>query len=229
MTLNIIFDLVILIIIGAGIVMGVARGFIETVAKPVRIIASFGIAFGLCRPAGEIYLQPIFQKPLEEKMSAFLHEKCASITAESAAEDLPGILKLVAKIFKVDIGQTANEAANSVIDSIVNSLAEPIASLGAVICAFFILLIAANIVCFILLKIIDAILNFGPLEVLNKIIGCVFGAVFAFLLAWTLTAGFDYVSTLDTFSDVAMIQEFTGGPIYRLVRSINPIDLLFQI
>lgn len=229
MTLNIIFDLVILIIIGAGIVLGIARGFIDTVAKPIRIIASLGIAFGLCRPAGEIYLQPIFQKPLEEKMSAFLHEKCASITAESAADELPGILKLVAKIFNVDIGQTANEAANSVIESIVNSLAEPIANLGAVVCAFFILLIVANILCFILLKIIDAILNFGPLEVVNKIIGCVFGALFAFLLAWTLTAGFDYVTTLEAFSDSELIQEFTGGPIYRLVRSINPIDLLFQI
>ncbi len=228
MAINLIVDAIIVLILIIGIILGVKRGFVATVAKPVRILASIGVAFGLCKPLSAQYVQPWIQEPLTEKWTAFLKEKCGEITAESASTELPGIMKLIAKLFNVDVNDVAEQATTTIVEAISNALAEPLASLAGIVLSFVGLFLATNIVCWILFKIIDLIFNVGPLEVINKIFGLIFGAVFSFIVVWALTVGFDYVITLGFLSDVEMIQGFTGGPVYKLVQQLNPIDLLFK-
>lgn len=228
MAINLIVDAVIVLILLIGIIIGVKRGFVATVAKPVRIVASAGVAFCLCKPAGTQYIQPYIQKPLVSWMTELIEEKCGELTSGAASSDIPTVLKLVAKMFKIDVNTVAEQATASIVEAIVNALADPLANLAATIVAFVILFLATSIVCWLLFKIIDLVLNCGPLEIVNKVFGLIFGAIFAFVVVWALTVGFDFLLTLEVVSNIEALQGFTGGPVYQLVKQLNPIDLLFK-
>ena len=229
MGINLIVDGIIILILIIGIILGVKRGFVATVAKPVRIVASIGVSFMLCKPLSVKFVQPWIQKPLTEKWTAFLQEKCGEITAETASTELPGIMKLIAKLFGVDVNAAAEQATTTIVEAIANALAEPLANLAGVVLSFVALFLVTSIVCWLLFKIIDLIFNIGPLEIVNRIFGLVFGAAFSVIVVWALATGFDYVLTLGFLSNVEFLQGFTGGPVYQLVKQLNPIDLLFKL
>ena len=145
MAINIIVDAVLVLIVIIGIIIGMKRGFVATVEKPIRIIASIGVAFGLCQPTSEQYIKPWIKKPLVEKMTVFIEEKCSELTAESASSELPGILKLIAKIFNVDVNTVAEQATTSIVNAVGEALAEPVVSLAGVVVSFVLLFLATHI------------------------------------------------------------------------------------
>ena len=228
MAVNFIVDAIIVLILLIGVILGIKRGFVEIVAKPFRIVASLGVAIGLSKPFGEQYIQPHIQNHLVNRMTDLIEKKCGEIVAGSASSDIPTILKIVAWAFGVDVDTVAQGATDSIVKAVVDALAQPLANFGARVAAFLVLLIVTSIVCWLLFKIIGLVLRSGPLEVVNKGLGLIFGALFSFLLVWSLAYGLAYVLTIDVVSSTEVFKDFTGGPIYLLVNKINPIDLLFK-
>ena len=121
MNINLIVDLIIILIVIIGIVLGVKRGFVGTVAKPFRIIAGLGAAFSLCQPVGEQYIKPYIKTPLVEKMTALVTEKCGELTTDTTLSDLPFVLRMFARMFKVDVETVADEATNSIVNAVVDA------------------------------------------------------------------------------------------------------------
>ena len=229
MDINFIVDAVIVLIVIIGIIIGVKRGFVETVAKPVRIVAGLGVAFSLCQPVGEKYIKPLIKNPLVEKLTSFVEEKCGELTTDTTASDLPFVLRMLARIFNVDVETVAEEATNSIVAAIVDALADPFVNIIGSILAFIALFIVTSIACWLIFKIIGLIFSIGPLGALNKVFGLVFGAIFALIIVWALSVGIDFVMDKGVFAEVEYVNSFTGGPLYNVVKELNPIDLILSL
>lgn len=229
MTANIIFDLIIALLLVAGFIFGVTKGFVKTVAKPVKFFASLAIAFSCASPVGNALIFPAISAPITNKFRSVLVEKCASFTAGVAAEELPTIVKLAAGLCGIDIGElTAGVATESIADTIADALTTPVVTILSGIIAFVILYFVSKILLGIAVSIINAIVDNGFVGVLNRILGCVFGVALAMVVAWALTAVTDFAIHLPALAEVAWVKEFTGGFIYNFFKNVSPIDLILS-
>ena len=50
----------------------------------------------------------------------------------------------------------------------------------------------------------------------------------AFIVCWALASVFELVMNLPVFVGQAWVNEFTGGFVYKFLKSINPIDILLS-
>ena len=223
--MSIVMDIIIAAIVVIGMIYGIRRGFVKTVAKPVRIVAVLAVAFSFCGTVGAQYIQPYIQAPISERMSAFLTEKCADITAANAAEELPTLLKLSAGLFNIDVNTVAGEATGSIISSITDALTSPVASVIASILAFIVLYILASIAFVIVVQVIHLVFSIGPLRIFNKFFGFIFGTLFALIIAWAFVAVFELALGLPFMEGVA---GFERGFLYSFLNELHPIDLLLS-
>ena len=228
MLVNIIIDLIIAAIVIIGAVVGIKRGFVATVAKPVKWFAAIAIAFALCVSFADTVVQPMIEEPITNQISDYVSEKCADINGENANEKLPTLLKLSATIVGLDLSEITAIGTEEYITELVNQISEPATHLVSVIISFFLIYFASKILLAIAIAIINKIFQVGVFGFFNKILGFVFGTAFAFIIAWALTAVFGYVSSLAVFEGVEWLAEFNGGYIYKFFKEISPLDLLLS-
>ncbi|MCQ2414125.1 MAG: CvpA family protein [Clostridia bacterium] len=222
-------DAVLACIVIAGFFIGINRGFIKTVAKPVKFFASLAIAFRFCAPAGAKYIQPYIQSPIQNHLSEYLTEKCTELTAANVGDELPTLLKIAAALFKIDVQGVADAAGTEgLIQALVDNLTTPLISLVSMIAAFVILYFLSKLVFSIIVAIIDRMAQGGVIGAANKILGCIFGVLFAGILAWLLVCVSDFVFSLETLNDKEVILQIEQGHLYQLLRTYNPFDLLLS-
>ena len=182
-------DLVLLVIIAIGIILGIRRGFIASVAKPLRRILAIAIAFGCASSFGAVLIQPHLSTPIITRVTDILYSNCPDITAESAASELPFILRLVANMAGVDVAASA-AGASDVIEALVNVLAQPIVSAASTAISFVILFLLSNLILRLLFYILDKYSRQGVFGVITKAIGCVVNLLLAFSIDWLLVSIF---------------------------------------
>jgi len=225
---SIVVDLIIVSIVLFGAFWGIKRGFILTLAKPVKWIASILIALSLCNPVANSIVQPMIEAPITNQISSYLTEECADITAESASEELPTLLKLAAGIVGVDVNSITGENAADYISQIVDKLAMPAIHLIAIVISYFALYLLAKILLSVGVSLINGILSGGIFGIANKILGFVFSTFLAFVSAWLLVALFGYLINIPALREIGWISSFKGGYVYRFFKEISPIELLLS-
>lgn len=228
MAINWIIDIAFVIIMIIGIVIGIKKGFISTVAKPVKFALAVYLAFTFCANLATAVIQPLIAEPVTNQLSSYLTEKFASVTAETV-DTLPTLVKLAAGLCGVDIEAVANETGEgSVIAAIVGEITAPFAQIVCTAVAFILIFFAAKLVLSVVFAIINKIVDNGFIGVANRIVGCVFTTALAFLVCWGIASIFELVIHLPVFEGQAWVNEFTGGFIYKFLKSISPIDLLLS-
>ena len=226
MVLNIILDIILLAVIAGGVALGIKMGFVKVVTKPLRSVLTLAIAFTSATPIGNTLIAPLISKPIINKISSFLYENYAHITAENT-DELPTFIKIVAGLMNIDLSEFG-ENANDIIESIVESLAMPIVNIISALIAFVILLILLKIVLKIVFSLIDAVFQKGVLGVLNKALGSVVCACLAIFAAWALVLIFEYIMHLSSAAEAPIFSKFTGGFIYAFFKQYNPVELLLS-
>jgi len=221
-------DAVLALILVLGIGLGWRRGFIRTVAKPVKLVGALVISFKLCTPLAGKWLEPILRAPIAERLTAFLTERCADLTAQNATEELPTLLKLAAGLFNIDISEVAEGAGARIIEAIVNALAAPVAHVIAIVFCFVILYFVSQLVLTVALLLLNMIFHVGVLGVANRLVGVLFGALFALLLAWGAVALSELVFGLPSMADSALVDGVRDGFLYRFFDRNGPLDLLLS-
>lgn len=221
-------DALLALILLLGIGLGWRRGFIRTVAKPVKLVSALILSFNLCTPVAERWLQPMLEAPIKERMSAYLTEKCAHLTAANAAEELPTLLKLAAGLFDIDITEVAEGAGAALIDRLVTSLATPVAHVIAIVFAFVGVYIVSQLLLTVALWLLNAIFRVGVLGVANRIVGLLFGALFAMLIAWGAVALCEFALGLGASGAPSAIEQVRGGVLYGFFDKYSPLDLLLS-
>ena len=228
MLASVIFDIVLAGILVLGFFIGIRCGFIKIIAKPVRSVASLSIAIGCSSSYSAKFIEPQIYNTVAAKLSDYLYTHCQNITPENMSDELPTILKISAAIFNIDINSFTPDSFDALVDSIVGALAAPVVRIISVIIAFVFLYLISKLAFTVLFAIINAVFDSGVLGVPNKILGCIFSTAFAFIIAWGLTTVFDFAIHTSVFNNVAWMKEFIGGPIYKLFKNLNPIDLLLS-
>ena len=226
---NIIFDLILLGILAAGVIIGIKNGFISTVARPVKFFAALALALSLAVSVGNAIVEPIIGPAISNKISGILIEKYSDITAETASESLPTLIKFAASLCGVDIAGVASTADGArIIESIVNSVTAPVVDIVATIAGFFITFFVAKILLGILLHFINGLFASGIAGTANKILGAVFTFLLAFIIAWAFTATSEFLLNIPVFAKAKWVENFSGGLLYRFFRSFAPLDLLLS-
>ena len=225
---KIIVDLILTAFIVTGVVMGIKRGFIKTILKPVRFLGSFGIAVGCASGFASSVISPIIFDPIVNKVSAHLYQYCPDITQATVEEKLPTLLKIAAAVFGIDINNLTTEQSHEFIDTVVATLAAPVVNVISLIFSFFALFLLSKLLITIAFLIINKFFDKGILGVPNKILGCIFCTLFAFTVSWFFTVVFDFVIHTQAFSGVSWAYGFEGGIVYKLFKEITPIELLLS-
>lgn len=226
--LQVIVDLVLVAVVLVGIILGWRRGFVGIVARPVKFAASLGIAFGFSGAFSNAVVLPLIEAPATNYVKEFLYRNCSGITAQTAADELPTVMKIAAAMFDIDISHVAENASGTVIDAIADKLTLPVISTVSVVISFIALLIIANIALALALALIKALFKKGILGVFNKMLGIVFGLAFFFIISWGLAVIFELVINMPSVSTAKWASEFEGGFVYKFLNEYNPIELLLS-
>ena len=91
---NLLVDILLVFVVFLGFILGMKRGFVGIVAKPVKFAASIGISFGCTRAFSESVIVPMIKDPATNYVRDFLYGNCSAITAENAADELPTLLRI---------------------------------------------------------------------------------------------------------------------------------------
>ena len=226
--MNIIVDIVLVLIIFIGGFVGYKRGFIVTVTKPVKWFLSLVLAITLCGAAAESVIEPIISEPITNQMTDYLLEKCPDLTAENVSEELPTVLKLAAGIVDVDVDSFDGPDAETLVLQIVESLAKPTIHLFAVILAFVLIYFISKLLLALLIGVLDKTFDVGFVGSVNRFLGILFGAAFAFIISWAVVLGLGYLMSIQSVADSGFLNEFDGGIIYDFFDSITPLELLLS-
>ncbi len=219
-------DAVLVLILLLGIFFGWRRGFVRTVAKPVKIILSLVVAFSFCGVVGSTWIQPVLQSPIEQSLTEHLQASYANMTAANAAEELPSLLKMAAGIFNIDITEVAQNSGDSVIGGIVSALIEPVTRILGLVVACIVLYIAARLALWIVMGVLSAVFNIGILGIANRSIGVVFSLLFAIVIAWLFVCVAEFAFGYTQPSDV--IEGVRGGFLYGFFNNYTPLDILLS-
>ena len=226
---NILFDLILTAILAAGIYIGIKNGFISTVARPVKLVAAIAIALSLASVVGSAIIEPIIGPAISNKLSGILIEKYSDITAATASESLPTLIKFAASLCGVDVTAVANAADGiSVIEAIVESVTSPVVEVVATIAGFILVYFIAKLLLSIAVYFIDSMFNSGIAGTANKILGAVFTFLLAFIVAWAFTAVSEFLLNIPLIAEANWVENFDGGILYRFFRSFAPLDLLLS-
>ncbi len=228
MLANVAVDVILAAIILIGAIIGLKSGFVKIISKPIRFFGSLVIAFGFSDEFSAAFVEPRIYSPVSAKMTEYLYSHCGHLTAENAADELPTLLKIAAGIFNIDLNNFTGESLDELIGSVVTKLATPVVHVISVILSFVVLFFIAKIVFKILFAIVNSIFNTGVLSVPNRVLGCVFYTLFAFIIAWLFATLLDFAIHTQFLADAEWIKEFEGGFIYKLFRRLTPIDLLLS-
>ena len=220
--MNLVIDLMLLAILLAGLVLGYKRGFVKTVAKPVKLVAVWACTIKSCSAVAARFIAPLIQSSVTEKLLEFLQENYKNITASNASEELPTLLKIAAGVFNIDIQQVVEDAGATLTQKLAETFTAPLVSLVSIVIAFVVLLIVFSVLFSIVLWIINGIFHIGPLLWFNRILGVVFGVSLAIIIAWVVSMVLGFVLGLPALSAIG----FEGGAVYRFFREYHPLDLL---
>lgn len=227
--LTIVVEIVLIAMIAVGMFLGIKRGFIKTVAKPVKFILALVIAFSLSGTVATNIVEPLIATPVTAQMEEYIQEKCENISSENISEELPTVLKISAGLFDIDLEELSNGASTEeLISSIVSSLVSPALHVVAVVISFIALYLLSNLCLSIVISILNAVFDTGLIGVCNRILGFVFSTAFAVIIAWIAVSLFTYVISIPALASTPTIQEFEGGFVYKFFNNLNPIDLLLS-
>ena len=227
MALNIIFDILLVVILVGGAVVGILKGFIKILSRPLKPILSIVIAMGLCSVVSSAIVEPIISEPVSNQISGFLYENCDNLTPENFDEELPTLIKFAATTAGINVNEILHEGED-VIKSVVDSLISPVVTIISTIVAFVLVYIAARLLVSLAFWVINAVFNAGVFGVLNKTLGFITSFLLAIFISWAFVSVVEYVIHFPAFADSALVADFTGGFFYNLFKQYNPVELLLS-
>ena len=226
---NVMFDIILVGIMLAGAIIGAKNGFIDTVARPVKFVAAIALAFSLASTVGQHIVEPIIGPAISHKLSDILIEKYSEITAATANESLPTLIKFAASMCGVNIeGVVSSSEGVSVIQAVVDAVTAPVVDIMGVIFGFVIVYFASKVILNFVMILVNSIVNRGLVGAVNRALGCVLTLFLAFVVVWAVTSVSEFILNIPAIASAEWVQGFSGGPVYKFFRSFTPLDLLLS-
>ncbi len=223
--MNFAIDMILVAILLLGVIMGIKRGFVKTVARPVKLVAVWICSFQACSLFSTKVVEPVIGASITGRLSAILQERFADMAPQTAKDELPLVLKIAAGIFDIDVGQIATDSGAAFADRLAATFAAPLVSIVSLVISFVLLLIIFSLLFTVVIWIVNAVFRLSPLAWLNRTLGFVFGFAFSFIVAWVASMLIGFVFGLETVQATG----FEGGVVYNFFREYHPLDLLLSL
>ena len=229
MFFNVLFDIILVCILLAGGFFGYTNGFVVTIARPVKFVLRLVLAFSLAGVIGSLIIEPIIGPAISHRLSEVLIEKYSDITAATAGDKLPTLVKVAAGMCGVSVQDVATKADGvAVIEAISEAVCAPVVEIMGIIIGFVIAYFLSQFLVEFLMAFIDNLMNSGVTVTINKTLGCAFSLLFAFVVCWGFTTFFEFVFNIPAVAATKGVSSFEGGPFYSFFRSFTPLDLLLS-
>ena len=229
MAVNVIFDIILVGILLVGAILGYKNGFIDTVAKPVKFVLAIALAFSLAGTVGAYVVEPIIGPAISHKLSDILIEKYSEITAATANQSLPTLIKFAASMCGVSIENVASSGDGaSVIEAIVEAVTAPVVDIMGTIFGFIIVYFASKILLNVVMIFVNSAVSRGIVGTVNRALGCILTLFLSFVVVWAVTSVSEFILNIPMIASADWVQGFTGGAVYRFFRSFTPLDLLLS-
>ena len=225
---NFVFDLILLAILFVGAFMGYKNGFLFTVVKPVKFALALALAITLASFVGEYMVEPIIGPAISHKLSDILFEKYSEITAATANESLPTIVKFAASLCGVNLADITTTDGMSIIEAVVNAVTEPFVDIIGTLFGFVIAYFGAKLLLGFGLNFLNKLIDGGMVGKANRTLGSVFTFFLAFIAVWLVTSVSEFILNIPIIASLKWVDGFSGGLVYRFFRSFTPLDLLLS-
>lgn len=225
--LKLFYELALLAILAGGVYIGIKKGFVSIMAKPVKLFASILLAIGLADGFATVFITPVIEKPVTNHIAGFLYEHCPTLTAATASEQLPTLLKISAAIFNIDINGITATSETDIITSIVRHLAHPAIHVVGVVISFVLVYFIGRLLFTLAFYLINRFCKGGIVGKANKTLGIIFGFSLAFIAAWAFAGFSEFIFNTAAFETTAMA-DYRGWLLYRFFNSFSPIELLLS-
>ena len=223
MVINIVVDLIILAIFVLFVSIGIRKGFLATVAKPIKLVASIGGALAFCRAVSDKFIYSAVSSSMTDRMTAILSEKY--LTPNDASE-LPTLIRMAAGVVGVDLSSIST--TDSYISAVISAVTDPFIGIVCVIISFFVTFILMMLALSFVLWGVNKIIDNGVVGIANRVLGCIFTSLLGFVAVWLISGLVSIILGLPSLADKAWVADFDGGFVYNFLRSVSPIDLLLS-
>ncbi|MBE6635118.1 MAG: hypothetical protein E7617_02795 [Ruminococcaceae bacterium] len=214
-----VFDIIALIIMAIGLILGYKKGFFGSITKPVKLIASVCLTIVISSPIINAWTRPLFVEKVEGWVFSGIMENCPDITAGTAQESLPLVFRLLADTLKLDLS-TLDPAATTeeIVALIAEQLAIPVGNFIAVVVTYVALFIILMLLLTVLVALLDAVFTTGWLGKVNRVLGLLLGAVIAAVIVSVIA------NIIGAFAPGVV-----SGAISQFFKNLNPFSIIMQI
>ena len=212
-------DIILLIILAIGLILGFKRGFFGTITKPLKLVASICLTILISSPIINAWTRPFFVGKVEGWIYNSLLDSTADMSGEITTESMPFLLKLFANMLKIDLsGVDSAATTEEVLTAMAEQMALPVGNFIAVVVTYILLFIALMLILTLLIALLDVVFTTGWLGKVNKFFGLLLGGVIAAVIA-CLIANVCY----------KISPSFASGAITEFFKNINPFAIMMQI
>ena len=226
MWINFFIDIALLAVLVIGVLVGAHRGFVRTIAKPVRLTLSLVSSICFYRFVCESWIEPLVATPISTQLAEILKDKYSEITA-STSNELPTLVKLAASVADIDLEAIASEDGEYV-NALISRITDPAVGIISVVVSFIAVFIISFLVATVVLFALDKLISNGIGGFVNKLAGGALAFVFAFTVVWCFVGALEFVFAFPNIAETDIARNFTGGQVYRFFKSFSPFDLLLS-
>lgn len=223
MFFDILIDVILLGIFFAGAYYGYKKGLFRMAVEPFRVLICFFVAFSFYETVSQGIVAPVITPTVRN----YLFEFCQKTSIDGAIDKLPAMLRVALAIFNSSALDNMDKAYGA--EALVNRLIDPLVRFLSGIIAFIILYVIVRLFSRLALNVIGCFLEGGILGRVNSLMGVVLSGFVGFAVACLTASLIDYALHLDAFSDLVASAGFRGGAIYRIMREVNLIRLVFSL
>ena len=221
MFLNLLIDVILITIILGGSCIGYRRGLFKMTTGLLKGLTCLLIAFYSCELIGERLVSPLIRLPISRFFEDFLKE---SLNGASHA-DIPTVLKILGAVFGLSYepGVTYDT-----LNRVVGLFTEPLVSFISRSFSFVVIYLTLRCLIKLLISILDSVLSIGVIGTINRILGATASVFIALIFAVLFTSTVDFLFQTDIFYKSRLVQDFSGGPIYRFFKKFSLLRLLLS-
>lgn len=234
----IVLDIVIAAIVALTIIKCIKEGFIRSVLGLFKIVIAFFIAAVLTSSASVVIRDRLIMGPVAEKISSAVSSVIMGLGVE---ENVDSIENIIPSTFS-DIASTAgidmesqvyapikdaiSNGGEDIAQAISSALVQPVAQAVSSILAFIAIFIVALIGLTFAIWLLDKLCKLPLLHAANKILGLVFGVVYAVFDAWIIARGIVFIISIIASYKPEWIGSFNIEQTYllRFFYNVNPLS-----
>ena len=223
MIFTVVLEIVIILIILFMSNMGYKNGLFKMAAKPAKLVICLVVSLLLYDVVGQKIIAPLISSPVKNCLKEHLSVNCSEICTP---DKLPNIVKISAALFDIPIFSSQEKSWSAF--EIAEVLANPLILTISKIIAFVLLYVLTKLVFLLVIGLANRILDIGILGQINRILGVLLSGFLGVGVAWIFVFLVDFGLSYGYFDGYLTGSQFKGGPLYRMLSVLSPLNLLLK-